>query len=262
MSRKIIFFDLDNTLWDHNMQIPASAAEAIRRLSANGHLTFICTGRARSNLRSEELMALPFDGIMAACGNHIEMHGEILHERLLSDREAEHAIRVMTQCHMPMVVEGPEYHWIDEEGFDGDDYVDYLWEVLGDSGKPLKGYEPGMRINKFSTCILPDTDMETIRRELKDELDIIEHPMDVVELIPKGTSKASGIEKLCRLLEIDHEDTYALGDSSNDLEMLEYVAHGIAMGNGMDNAKAAAEYITADIHEDGVFLAMKHYGLI
>ena len=259
---KIIFFDIDNTLWDEQMQIPASTVEAVRKLKANGHLCFICTGRARGNLVSKELMSLPFDGIVAACGNHIEYAGKLIYQNLLPQNVLKHAIEVMKKYQMPMVVEGPVDHWIDEKGFEEDGYVDYLHEVLGEHALPLYGYEPGMLVSKISTLILPQTNVEAIRRELAGELDILEHPGKVWELIPPGTSKAWGIDYLCRYLEIANEDTYAIGDSANDLEMLEFVKHGICMGNGTEAAKQAAEYVTADIHEDGLYKAMEHYGLI
>ena len=81
-------------------------------------------------------------------------------------------------------------------------------------------------------------------------------------MVPKGTSKATGIAWLCQYLGVPVADTYGVGDSVNDLDMLQFVGHGIAMGNGTDVAKKAAEYVTADIHEDGIYRAMQHYGLI
>ena len=83
-----------------------------------------------------------------------------------------------------------------------------------------------------------------------------------VEFVPKGTSKATGIEWLCNHLDIPLDETYAIGDSVNDLEMLESVGHGIAMGNSMPPVKEIAEYVTSDISDDGVKNALKHYGLI
>ena len=44
--------------------------------------------------------------------------------------------------------------------------------------------------------------------------------------------------------------------------MFHFAGHSICMGNGTDVAKEAAEYITKDIHEDGIFCALEHYGLI
>ena len=55
---------------------------------------------------------------------------------------------------------------------------------------------------------------------------------------------------------------YVFGDGANALEMFRMVGHGIAMGNATEPAKEAAEYVTTDIHEDGIRHAMEHYGLI
>ena len=78
---KLIFFDIDGTLWDERMKIPESTKETIKKLKENGHKTFICSGRAKSNINDEELLSLGFDGIVAACGNHVEMDGKILYEK-------------------------------------------------------------------------------------------------------------------------------------------------------------------------------------
>lgn len=59
---------------------------------------------------------------------------------------------------------------------------------------------------------------------------IVHEPDGILEIGQAGHSKASGIERLCASLGIAKEDTYAFGDSANDVEMLEFVAHGIAMG--------------------------------
>ena len=48
----------------------------------------------------------------------------------------------------------------------------------------------------------------------------------------------------------------------NDFDMLRFVGHGLAMGNGSDIIKETAEFVTTHIKEDGIFNALKHYGLI
>lgn len=259
---KLIFFDIDGTLWDERMQIPESTVKAIRLLRENGHKTFLCSGRARGNIRSKELLALGFDGILAACGNHVEMDGKILHESIISPELTERVVNLLRECKMPVVLEGPDYHWIDEEGFEDDPYVEYLFREMGETAIPLHGYTEDIRINKFSAMILPHTDYVTIKSELLSEFDFIEHNGTIVEVVPRGTSKATGIEWLCKHLGVSRDDTYAVGDSVNDLDMLEFVGHGIAMGNGSDAVKNAAEFVTTDIHEDGVLRAMQRYNLI
>lgn len=259
---KAVFFDVDGTLWDDRMEIPQSTKVAIRKLQENGHLTFICSGRSRGNIRSENLLQLGFDGIIAACGNHVEMHGQILHERLLSDDRVEQLVRLFEECHFPVVLEGPKNLWISKHGFEEDPFVNYILKEMGKDAIPLNGYSSTIRINKFSGDILPTTDFSRVREEVAKDFDILEHTSTVVEFVPKGTSKATGIAWICRHLGIATEDTYAVGDSVNDLDMLRFVGHGIAMGNGTQPAKEAAEFVTSDIKENGIYHAMQHYGLL
>lgn len=259
---KWIFFDIDGTLWDDKMQIPESTKEAIRRLKENGHKTFLCSGRARGNIRSKELLGLGFDGVIAACGNHVEMDGKVLYEKILEPKLVERVIGVLEECHMPVVLEGPVHHWISEKGFEEDPYVVYLFQEMGETALLLNGYDEEIRVNKLSADILPQSDYARVKRELGGDFELLEHEGNVVEFVPKGSSKATGIEWLCRHLGIALEDTFAVGDSVNDLDMLTYAGHSIAMGNATEPAKKVAEYVTTDIHKDGILNAMKHYGLI
>lgn len=61
---------------------------------------------------------------------------------------------------------------------------------------------------------------------------------------------------------IKKEETMAFGDGENDIDMLEYCQIGIAMGNAHEGLKKVANYITEDIDNNGVELALKHFGLI
>ncbi len=101
-----------------------------------------------------------------------------------------------------------------------------------------------------------------MKEELSVNYDLIFHSTKVFEIIPKGFSKASGIQKICEYLKIRREDTYAFGDSSNDLEMLQYAGYGISMGNGTIEAKRAADYVTADIWDDGIKKGLQQFSLI
>ena len=66
-----IFFDIDGTLWDRDNNIPQSTKEAIHQLQENGHQTFLCSGRTRVFINSEELLGMGFDGIVCGCGTFI-----------------------------------------------------------------------------------------------------------------------------------------------------------------------------------------------
>ena len=70
--RKILFFDIDGTLWTMDGHIPESTREAIRRVRENGHLVFINSGRTRGYIRDPKLFSLGLDGIVSGCGTMIE----------------------------------------------------------------------------------------------------------------------------------------------------------------------------------------------
>ena len=57
-------------------------------------------------------------------------------------------------------------------------------------------------------------------------------------------------------------NVYAFGDQLNDLEMLSFVEHGVAMGNANDEVKAAADYVTDSVDDNGIENALKHFQLI
>lgn len=258
--KKAVFFDIDGTLWNEKMQIPASTIPAIHTLRENGSLAFICSGRSRANIQTKELLDIGFDGVIAACGTHVEFHGDKVYEQLLSQEQVMHALNVLEQHNMRAVLEGPQYIYVEEDAFPEDPYVIHLREELGERVQNIAQgtfYE----INKLSAT-LNGADAEQVAGDLGEDFVIINHGGGLVEIQPNGHSKATGIARVCEMLGIDRADTYAFGDSANDLEMLSYAAHGIAMGNGTEEAKQAAEYVTADIMNDGIMLGLKHYGLI
>lgn len=260
---KYVFFDIDGTLWDGNMIVPESTKIAIKQLRENGHKAFVCTGRAMGNVNDPQFDAIGFDGFIAACGNHVEMDGKILYENNMPYEHVKLIYDVSRKCNLPIIYEGTTYQWLDREGFEGDGYISYIVEKLRDSAVFLDECElEDIQANKFSALLNEDTDYEGIKEALCVDFDMLDHGDGIIEAVPKGTSKATGIAWLCEYLGVSIEDTYAIGDSINDLEMLEFVGHSIAMGNASEAAKEKAEYVTTHIHEDGILNALKHYGLI
>jgi hydroxymethylpyrimidine pyrophosphatase-like HAD family hydrolase len=77
-----------------------------------------------------------------------------------------------------------------------------------------------------------------------------------------GVTKQKGIDEIIRHFDLRLEDTVAFGDGGNDVSMLRHAAIGVAMGQANDDVKAAADYVTTPIDEDGISLAMKHLGII
>ena len=258
-----VFFDIDGTLWDEENVVPESTKLAIKKLQENGHKAFVCTGRSMGNVNDPQFDEIGFDGFVAACGNHVQMDGKILYENNMSYQDVQDIYEASRKYRLPIIYEGTTFQWLDRSGFEGDPFISYIVEKLRDTAVFLDECSlEDIKANKFSALVNEDTDYDGVKKALGDRFEFLEHGGGVIEAVPIGTSKATGIAWVCEHLGVDLDDTYAIGDSINDLEMLSFVAHGIAMGNGSQVAKEKAEFITTHIHEDGILNALKHYNLI
>ncbi|HKP39663.1 HAD family hydrolase [Mycobacterium sp.] len=83
----------------------------------------------------------------------------------------------------------------------------------------------------------------------------------LVEVVPLGVSKATGVEELAHPLGITAEDIVAFGDMPNDVPMLRWAGLGVAMGNAHPDAVAAANEVTASNSDDGVARVLERWWL-
>lgn len=257
--KKAVFFDLDGTLWDEHSHIPDSAKKAIRLMHENGISLFVCTGRCGAYITNQDLLALPFDGMIAGCGTHITYNNEDIVYKSLPTTHVKKIVDVFAKYDIPLILEGRTHYYLEESDAPRLPFYHALRHDIGDNILSTKESEMNWEISKFAAFACNEHTSSAVA-ELSDICDICIHNGIMIEGVPKGFNKAAAIKQVCEKLGI--EDTYAFGDSPNDAEMLRSVGHGIAMGNGMPEAKAAAEYITSSLQEDGIFNACKHYSLI
>ncbi|MBR1876669.1 MAG: Cof-type HAD-IIB family hydrolase [Lachnospiraceae bacterium] len=262
--KKLLFFDIDGTLWDYNNYIPESTVKALRLARENGHLIFMNSGRSRAFIREENLLSLNFDGIISGCGTMIEYNGRTIFYRNFEQEEVERIISISSGHGIKLILEGSRYIYANVEEYAGDPndgyYVEKIARELQEDLKPIAS---GMQydIQKFS-CSIFGCDTDSYMKEIGDEYYSIIHNNVVMEVVPKGFSKGTGIKEVCELLGADISDTYAFGDSINDREMLIDAGTAIVMGNGTAAAKEYADHVTTDLLEDGIMNALKHYELI
>jgi len=261
--RKLLFFDIDGTIWDYKNHIPESTVLAIRKARERGHLVFLNTGRCRAFIREKNLLDLGLDGIISGCGTMIEYEGKVLFDKRIPQEETLRIIRVMKKYGMCLILEGPEYLYANREEFIGtrdELFVEKIARELQGDLRRLDTEGEEFAVQKFS-CSIYGCDTEDCIRELGDIYDYIIHNDDFMEVVPKGFNKGTAIREVCRLLGADPGDTISFGDSINDREMLMDAGIGVVMGNGSEEAKEFADYVTTDIYEDGIMNAMKHLKL-
>lgn len=261
MNRKVVFFDIDGTLYNQRVGVPKSAVQGIKALKENGHLAFISTGRARAMI-PQDLVNLGFDGVLAACGAYVEYEGNVLYNIDLEKELSDNVINTLREHNTYCILEGKDYLYMDEcEPFDEDQFsLKAFRQRFGDKIKPITSEE--YHFNKITCRTNEQSNFEDAYKLIDKDFDCIYHNANFIELVPKGFSKVKGIEAIIEHLGINIEDTYAFGDSLNDIDMLKFVKYGIAMGNSTPEILEAIKYKTDNIENDGIYNGLKHFNLI
>ena len=261
MQKKVLFFDIDNTILTRNNEIPESTFRAFEKLHENGHLVFINTGRSRAYVQDPTLLSLGFDGFITGCGTMIEYKGEIIKDNRLDIDLVEQTVNTLRKYKIRPILEGKEYLYFDESEFGSDPYGMKLKRELGKRRLTIENEWRKWEIYKYA-CDTTGADREPCFKELEEYYDFMIHNERVVEIVPKGCHKGVGILDVCNYLGIDVKDTIAFGDSANDIGMLETAGYAVVVGNGSDVAKAHADYVTTDLLDDGIYNACRYLKLI
>lgn len=259
--KKAVFFDIDGTILNRDNFIPESSIEAIQSLRKNGHLVFLCSGRCRGYIQAPELLEIGFDGIVSGCGTMVEYQGEtIFYEELDNDWMARTIQTVRSYGFRP-ILEGRRYLYMDDSEFGNDPYGRKLKREMGENLRTIEEEWGRWEVSKLA-CATDHADRDGCMNVLESEWDFMIHNDSVLEMVPKGFHKGTGIKKVCEHLGMDIKNTIAFGDSSNDLGMFQDAGFAVAMGNGSDVAKAAADYVTAELMADGIWKACRYLNLI
>lgn len=260
----LLFFDIDGTLitLDNSHRMPESTKRALYKAKENGHKIFINTGRVKTAI-DKHLLEFGFDGLVCGCGTYIELDGkELLHHTLTREQCVDYAVR-LREYKFQTMFEGKNRLFIEGNHGPGS-FMEYIYDYFSkNTDMPIdEADHPDLIYDKFTTAQMPESDGIAFREVFAKSFNLIPHGSHVIEAVPNGYSKATGIQFLVEYLGASLKDCYAFGDSINDIEMLQYVPHSIGMGNAVDKVFEIAEYRTTDILENGIENALHHYGLV
>lgn len=257
MKKALIFFDIDGTLLDDDKQLPRSTKQAIRVLKEKGHEVAIASGRAPyffQELRAE----LGIDSYICFNGQYVVYKGELIYENILDATAFRDLERFASTHNHPLVFMGGETFTANQ--------IDhpYIIESIQSIKVDLPSHDP----NYFETnhlyqallfCTQEEEHLYTGHFPLFSF--VRWHPF-AMDVLPKGGSKANGIAQYMKRSGFSQEDIYVFGDGLNDLEMLAFSPHSVAMGNAPDEVKQQARYVTKHVNDDGIVHGLKLVGLL
>ncbi|MCC8023888.1 MAG: Cof-type HAD-IIB family hydrolase [Clostridium sp.] len=252
---KIVFFDIDGTLIDmKRKRISEKTLETLIHLKEKNIILGVATGR--SPLGLPQFNEIEFDVFLTFNGSYCFNKQEVIFSNPIPINDIKKIISNAKSMNRPVSIATKErlisngkdkdlveYHsFANLEVIIADDFDDVLinhdiYQVL--AGCHKNDY-PKLMKNICNAKITAWWDR-------------------AVDIIPTSSSKGIGIDKILKYYHLDKSEALAFGDGNNDIEMLQAVGKGIAMGNASEELKSVADDICGNVENDGIYYyCMEH----
>lgn len=268
MAIKLIALDTDGTLLNSQGEILDSTKEVLKKALDRGIKVVLCSGRPIAGLKHYM--------------NELNIHGSAQYVVTLNGAITQNADDdiitedlVNTDFYRQMTAFGMEHKIpfnivdIDSRIITADHNVDpmiyqqaYENQATLYIRTPDQVPEDNIRIAKGCFVGKPsllDEYEPLVRKTFGKKLYVVRADPHFLELLNPAVNKGNGLRELCDKLEISADEVMAFGDERNDISMFEFAGTAVAMGNANDDAKKAANYVTASNDEDGIKQAVEKF---
>lgn len=256
--KKLIFFDIDGTLYNSSKEVPEDAKNAVLHLREAGHIVAIATGRGPFMFK-ELRETLGIETYISYNGQYIVFEGETIYENPISDKTLQALTEQAYKNDHPLAYCDEKDLRVSTREHDhvkaGIGSLKLNFEVAEDQAY--------YRNNDIHQALLFCAEGEEREYEAQyDDVYFLRWHEFCTDIIPKGGSKAEGIKMLIEKMDLPLSQVYAFGDGPNDVEMLSLIENSVAMGNGVDETKAVSRWITDHVDDNGLYKGLKKVGLI
>lgn len=264
MDKKILFLDLDGTLLNDRKEITPGNRSAIEKAIAAGHQIVVTSGRPlKSALIQAQRLGLAGEGCYV-----IAYNGAVIYDCF---QRREIFRRTLDMDTLFQVFEEAGRRNIHIQAYDADDTVvierrceaaiaqrycaaiDLDFRVVEDIHSALASPSVKALMIDFQNHEPVAAMEQWILENMAEHADCFFSSRYYLEVVPVGMNKGEAVKQMCRILGAKPENTVAAGDEANDVTMIEAAGVGVAMSNGVPEAKAAANYVTErDNNHDGI----------
>ncbi|MDW8681386.1 Cof-type HAD-IIB family hydrolase [Streptococcus suis] len=265
---KLIALDMDGTLLNENKELMQPQIDAIHQAVKAGVIVVLCTGRPLVGVKPF-VQQLGFDKedeyiiVNNGCSTHSTKDWSLIDWEELSAEDVRYLAGFTENDDVQISLFDEEDYFVLAEK--ANDRVNLDASLVGMTPQPIDLDEATSGKHRFFEAMFVGE---------KEHIDAFENQHNPVlsqgystvrsqdyllEILPNGASKATGLKKLADRLGILPEEIMAMGDANNDLEMIEFAGLGIAMGNANEQVKAIAQDITDTNENNGVAKAIEKH---
>ena len=273
---KLVALDLDGTLFDNSSRISKRNLTAIRSITDKGIHVVISTGRPFEGIPFDQIKGTGINYAITANGSGIYeiSTGKCLYENAMDEELVTPILNFLLtrDIHMDAFIGG--------KGYTPVQCVETAQKLTVPSS--IKNYiittrtrldnilqfihENQLKVQKMTLNFYPAADGTLIDRETVRKF-LVSNPSittvcggyNNLEFTRADANKGIGLRKLAEILGVNPDATMAIGDTENDLAIIEAAGIGVAMGNATDAVKARADYVTTTNTKDGVAAAIEHF---
>ena len=267
MNYDLIAIDIDGTLVTTSHTIADPVFEAIQRVLRAGKKIVLCTGRPfpgakpymeELGLTDEGDFMITYHGALVQRTDTLEeiIHYKLTHEDLLEW----HTLATDLNSHFHSVRNDGVY--TDARDLDRFALVEPTVNNIPLRIRTMNEMKQDMTYSKFLMAdefeIIQNLE-EHIPTEMRQKYTVVRSMPNTIEVLNKKASKGQSLKELARRLNIPQERIMAIGDSGNDIDMVEYAGLGVAMGNAIPEVKKVADVVTDTVDDFGVATAINRY---
>ena len=273
---KLVALDLDGTLFDNSSRISERNLTAIRSITDKGIHVVISTGRPFEGIPFDQIKGTGINYAITATGSGIYeiSTGKCLYENAMDEELVTPILNFLLtrDIHMDAFIGGKGYTPIQcvetaQKLTVPSSIKNYIITTRTRLDNILQFiHENQLKVQKMTLNFYPAADGTLIDRETVRKF-LVSNPSittvcggyNNLEFTRADANKGVGLRKLAEILGVNPDATMAIGDTENDLAIIEAAGIGVAMGNATDAVKARADYVTTTNTKDGVAAAIEHF---
>lgn len=267
---KLLAIDMDGTLLNEEKHIDTPQKEAVQKAIEAGIKVVLCTGRplfgvlpVYGELELEKYNLDEYVILNNGCSLRKTTNWELLDNKEITREDVIYLDKLRKGYNLDLTVSNDDDYFV--VGDKANKYTIEDGKLVYVDIKPISLEEATSGKHTFfkSMYLGEEEEIQRFKNDnenlLKDKYDAVLSQIHIFEMLPFGTNKAAALKELAEKLGIKREEIMTIGDGNNDVEMLEFAGIGVAMGNGTESAKKAANYVTDTNENHGVAKAIEKY---
>jgi 5-amino-6-(5-phospho-D-ribitylamino)uracil phosphatase len=253
-ARKLLAFDLDGTLVGRDHRIDPLTLDAVRQARASGHIVTVVTGRVTASARPYLTMLevdVAFGTAQGACVHHQD--GSLLRDVRLPHDTLRQLVRMFGGEAVEFFVPHGEIVYVKDPDSRLEDGSEY-WAWIKNEGRQLHRFEHLPEEDVYKISLHHATLEEFYPRVRAAFPDHQFYPWGgrYLEVAHADAHKGAALELIAAHLGVDRDDVIAFGDGNNDLTMLEWAGHGVAVGEYEAHHAGVAQETVPPPEEHGI----------